>query len=111
MLQALTKEDLQKTIAQIVAQTELFPDLINQQAQNLDQSDLEKLTITLYVAQKSSEALNEAEQTELKKNLHRYFDGKKRIYQKTQTAWLAHQEQKQEAQECLFEADLLKAIE
>ena len=94
----------------MVKQTELFPENINQQAQDLNQEDLEKLTITLHVAQKSVGDLDKQQSEQLQKSLKRYFDGKKRVYQKTQQAWLEHQEAKHEAQETLFEEALLKQI-
>lgn len=94
----------------MVQQTELFPYSINQAADDLNQEDLEKLTITLSIAQKSADSMDEADQALLQKSLKRYFDGKKRIYQKTQSAWLAYQEQRHEDQECLFEEALLQQI-
>lgn len=110
MSSAFTKQQLQKNIALIVAQTELFPDSIVKQTQFLDQGELEKLTIQLYSAQKVLKNLKPEETALLDKSLKRYFDGKKRIYQKTQQAWLIHQEAKNEAQESLFEACLLAEL-
>lgn len=110
MPNTISRDQLKQSIALMVAQTELFPETINQAAEDLNQADLEKLTITLSVAQKSVDGLNETDQALLQKSLKRYFDGKKRIYQKTQSAWIAYQEQRHEAQESLFEEALLKQI-
>jgi hypothetical protein len=101
---------LKEKIALLVKQTELFPDAINQHAQDLNQEDLEKLTITLHVAQKAVPDLDETQTAQLEKSLERYFAGKKRVYQKTQKAWMQHQEAKHEAQETLFEEALLNQI-
>lgn len=110
MPNSITRNQLKESIAIMVQQTELFPDSLNQAADKLNQEDLEKLTITLSVTQKSVDTLDTADKALLQKSLKRYFDGKKRIYQKTQSAWLAYQEQKHEAQECLFEEALLQQI-
>ncbi|NCP67576.1 hypothetical protein GW756_04880 [bacterium] len=110
MTAPISRSQLQKTIALMVKQTELFPDSINQKAQDLNQEDLEKLTITLHVAQKEVQNLDSYQSEKLEKSLKRYFDGKKRIYLKTHGAWMARQEAKQEAQETLFEDALLEQI-
>lgn len=110
MTNPINQNQLKENIAIMVQQTELFPDSINQAAEDLNQEDLEKLTITLSVTQKSVDTMDEADQKLLQKSLKRYFDGKKRIYQKTQSAWIAYQEQRHEDQECLFENALLKQL-
>jgi uncharacterized protein YecT (DUF1311 family) len=106
----VSRDQLKQTISVMVQQTELFPDSLNQIAEDLNQEDLEKLTITLHVAQKSVDGLNETEQGLLQESLKRYFDGKRRVYKKTQRAWLQYHEQKHEAQETLFEEALLTKI-
>lgn len=111
MSQPLTRDQLQNTIAVMVKQTELFSETVHKYAQDLNQADLEKLTITLRVAQKSIPNLKPEEQHTLQKSLKRYFDGKKRVYQKTQQAWVAYHEQKYEAQESLLEEALLQQIQ
>lgn len=110
MTTTITREQLENSISIMVQQTELFPESLNQTARELDQEDLEKLTITLNVAQKRIPKLDETEQATLHKSLKRYFDGKQRIYQKTQSAWVAYLEERHEAQESLFEEALLEEI-
>ncbi len=106
----ITKEKLKETIAIMVKQTELFPESLNAVASDLNQAELEKLTITLHVAQTEAAKLDNVDQDQLQKSLKRYFDGKKRIYNKTQRKWLEYQEARHEQQESLFEKALLESV-
>ena len=110
MNQTNYRQQLEEKITFIVEQTELFPDEVARNTAALSIEDLEKLTIKLHVAQKEAEHLSLEEQKQLETHLERYYQGKKRVYNKAKGAWIAHHEAKSEAQESLFENALLKQL-
>lgn len=110
MPKSINRDQLKQTIAAMVSQSELFPESIDQQVEDLNDEDLEKLTITLHIALQAEKKLTAQQQERLQNTVLEYFDGKQRIYQKAQGAWLAQTEARHEAQECLFEESLLAQL-
>jgi|GEM_PF-6974987 len=110
MYNAINRDQLKQAIKEMVSQSELFPEQLNQQIETLDNEDLEKLTITLHVALSAEKKLTDEAKEELDDTLAQYLNGKARIYAKAQSSWIKTQEAKCEAQECLFEESLLAKL-
>lgn len=110
MSKKISRDQLLQTIRAMVAQSELFPEDLDQKAAELEIEDLERLTITLHVALQSEKKLTDEEQDQLQNKLSQYFDGKQRIYQQAQNAWRTQREAAHEAQESLFEESLLAQL-
>jgi hypothetical protein len=110
MNQTKHRQQLEDKITFIVEQTALFPDEIVSQTAALSTEELEKLTITLYVAQQNATHLNTQDKARLEAHLATYYQAKKRVYVKAESAWRAHHEAQSEAQESLFENALLEQL-
>lgn len=106
----ITRPQLLDLVHQLLGQSQLLPGEFADQADELSTEELEKLTITLHWALKTEQNLDEDDKSKLADNLVEYLNGKRRIYEKTQRAWLNDQEAAHEHQECLFEEALLKQL-
>ena len=110
MTTTINRSQLLTLVHSMVEQSELLPAEVEAQADELNTEDLEKLTITLHWALQTEQTLPEEDKTKLADHLVDYFNGKRRIYQKAQQAWLSKKEAVHEDQECLFEEALLKQL-